>query len=474
LRVLVAIANHGTKNREHLDRLLHEYRSMSLHVDVVVLSDSPKFDLGSDVEVHVGTPTPNPWSLPFAHRKVFADRLEHYDLFIYSEDDTLITEAHLVAFLEMADRLAAHEVPGFLRYEVFPHGGRSYCSVHSGYHWDVASIRFVGDELVADFTNQHSACYVLTQDQLRLAIASGQFLIPPHEGLYDMLVSAATDPYVRCGLRRVLPVTRIDEFLVHHLPNVYLSRLGVGEVEWQAQLAALREVAAGRRSDAVLFDSESRMDTAVWNRKYHERATDVEVRTLRRTVRRVLSVGCGDGRLERQLFGDAELVGIPLDEVIAAVARTRGIATTAPALDDALAELSGEAFDVLFLHDVLGHVADPAAWLSRLRPLLTKQGELVATAPNHPYHSIRYLARRDFAPRPPKRGRYAELGVHRTSRRSLRHWFSSAGLRVEEIAGMGGKQAPGLPRGVQVMFGRTLVVRATVEAEDSARSSQGS
>ncbi len=81
---LVAIANHGTKNRQHLDRLLEEYRTMSYKCDIVVLSDIPKDDLGADVEVRVGRPLSHPWSLGYAHRPVFDERRDDYDLYIYT------------------------------------------------------------------------------------------------------------------------------------------------------------------------------------------------------------------------------------------------------------------------------------------------------------------------------------------------------------------------------------------------------
>ncbi len=42
-------------------------------------------------------------------------------------------------------------------------------------------------ETYAQFTNAHSACYILTRDQLRRAIASGGFMTEPYAGEYDML-----------------------------------------------------------------------------------------------------------------------------------------------------------------------------------------------------------------------------------------------------------------------------------------------
>ncbi len=59
MNILVAIANHGTKNMTYLNTLIQEYRSMALDVDIVVLSNVQK-NLGSDIEVIVGLPTKAP------------------------------------------------------------------------------------------------------------------------------------------------------------------------------------------------------------------------------------------------------------------------------------------------------------------------------------------------------------------------------------------------------------------------------
>ena len=104
MRILVAIANYGSKNLEFLDAVIREYRSMPHDVNIVVLSNIPK-DLGSDVEVIIGLPTKDPWSLPFGHKKIFAERLGQYDLFIYSEDDILITQKNIESFLRQTKAL---------------------------------------------------------------------------------------------------------------------------------------------------------------------------------------------------------------------------------------------------------------------------------------------------------------------------------------------------------------------------------
>ena len=100
MKILVAIANYGSKNFHYLQRLIDEYGSMSYDIDIAVLSNTPK-DLPPWIEVRVGLPSSNPWSHPFAHKELFANRVNDYELFIYSEDDTLITQRNIEAFLEV-------------------------------------------------------------------------------------------------------------------------------------------------------------------------------------------------------------------------------------------------------------------------------------------------------------------------------------------------------------------------------------
>jgi 2-polyprenyl-3-methyl-5-hydroxy-6-metoxy-1,4-benzoquinol methylase len=431
VRILVAIANHGTKNRRFLDRLLHAYREMPHDVDVVVLSDAPKA-LGGDVEVRVGAPTDNPWSLPFAHRKLFAERSEDYDLYIYSEDDTLIEAQHVETFVELNGLLPEDEVPGFLRFEEYPDGDRSYCSVHSAYRWLPDSVAVHGGEVFASFSNEHSACYILTRHQLHRAIASGEFLVAPHEGRYDMLVSAATDPYVRCGLRRRLCITRIDEVLLHHLPNVYLDQLGINEPEFRAQIDALVAISRGELQPVSLLDSVWRSSNGEWEVPQYP-GRSAELAALVGSADRVLSFGCTSGRLERESFGPAAtIVGIPIDEVMGSVARLRGLQTTSPVLEEAFTGLEGARFDTVLVHHVLRYVAEPSRLLGDLAGYLKPEGVLVLAVPNSRKAELRRLLRQAVP------GSLPPVGGHETTTRQLRRWTEEAGLRIDVIRGTRG------------------------------------
>ena len=378
MRLLVAIANHGTKNRKYLDRLIAEYRKFSFDVDIVVLSNIPK-DLDPDIEVRVGAPIENPWSLPFGHRKLFVERQDDYDLFVYSEDDTELTEAHVTAFLETTDHLPADHIAGFVRHEIAPDGTHFYSTVHGPYHWDPASIVEAGGKIYARYTNDHAACYVLTRQQLKACIASGGFDIAPHEGRYDMLCSASTDPYTRCGFTKVVCVSEIGRYSLRHLPDIYLGRIGVLAEEVELQVARLLEIAGRDLPLGPLVRPDTDLPLIAFDKSYFEPLRPELVELVTGAGRAILSVGCDQGVTEGALAAAGhEVLAIPLDPVIAASAQARGVITLPADLDTALGEIGERRFDYVLLNNLLAHVADPPAMLRRLAPHLKHGGRLLA------------------------------------------------------------------------------------------------
>ena len=430
MRILVAIANHGAGNRRFLDMLVDEFRSMSFRVDVVVLSNVPN-DLGDDVEVVVGVPTRNPWSLPFAHRNLFADRVDDYDLFIYTEDDTLITERNIAAFLKATEVLPEDEIAGFMRTER-DSGGSTYVStVHSHFRWDPSCVRTVGEYTFAFFTNPHSACFVLTRHQLKRVIASGGFLVTPHEGRYDMLVSAATDPYTQCGLRKMVCISHLDDFLLPHLPNRYVGTMGLRKEDFLRQIEVLRSIERSDLPREQLFRTETEFPEGRWSKQYYEPPQTGLLDLFPKRSRTALSIGCGWGATEDLLVSQGiRVVGIPLDSVIAANAEDQGVEIVHADLEQARQSLTHERFDCLLLANVLHLVEDPVQLLSVFSELLSTEGVVLASVPNFRQISvlrIRLRRTRRFG----KIGSHEETGVHFVDRSVVKEWFSRAGLKVE-------------------------------------------
>ena len=373
MRLLVAIANHGTKNRHYLDQLLKAYREMPYDVSIVVLSDAPKDDLGDDVEVLVGAPSPNPWSLPFAHRPLFRDRLDDYDCFIYTEDDTLITTKNVEAFMEANEILPDNEIAGFIRTERADDGKLSYSGCHSHFRWIPGSVRERGGKLWAELSNHHSACFLATQQQVRKAFASGGFPVEAHEGQYDMLCTAATDIYINCGFKRLVCIDDLERFTLPHLPNVYIGKLGTPEREFNWQINALRKVHAGELPRGEIAIPNTRLPGGMGSKHYRERPDPRIKDLLGSEPMDVLVWASGDGALGAALQEAGHRVwAAPMNAVMGECCEQRGL------------ELHGKGnrYDAVVVTDALHLVKDPGSVLNMLRPLLRSGGRLIARVPN--------------------------------------------------------------------------------------------
>jgi SAM-dependent methyltransferase len=428
-RVLVAIANHGTKNRHFLDRLLAEYRSMSgYRLDIVVNSNLPK-DLGNDVEVRVGMPSADPWSLPFAHKQLFADRVEDYDLFIYSEDDTLLKECHIDAFVQMTRLLPEDQIAGFMRYEVDGNGRKTFSGMHSHFHWEARSVSRHGGEVFARHTNDHAACYILTRSQLKRAVASGGYLLPPVRRGYGMPETAATDPYTQCGMTKVICISRFDGFCLHHLPNAYSGKLGLEENLARMEIAKLVSLCTSDPATArmPLFEPCALSDSDFRNKPYYELPRRDVLAAIPSGTRSVLSVACGCGATEAEMVKlGIKVTAVPLDEIVAASAGARGVEILPADFDEAAALLRGRRFDCILMLDFLQHLRNPVDILATYREFLGEGGQLLVSAPN--CNHLGFLRRRaDRARNHGPGGRNGRLTVGHSTSRRVSKWLRQAG-----------------------------------------------
>ncbi len=438
-RILVTIANYGNKNDIYLSQLIQEYESMSFDVDLVVLSNIPK-QLPSEVEVIVGLPNRNPWSLPFAHKQVFADRRNNYDLFIYSEDDILITENNLRAFLRVSTELHENEIAGFFRIEKDESGLINFPDVLSVFHWDGNSVRKRGDYILAHFTNEHAGCYVLSKDQLAAALTSGAFLVEPHEGKYDLACSAATDPYTQCGFIKLIPISHFDQFTVRHLSNRYIGfsiedigNFGVDETELQQQIDALLEINASNLRPNSLFETDLVNSEGVYSKNFYEPINKDVLSVTPKLLNNILSIGCGAGATEISLLrAGSRVVAIPLDSIVSRKAATQGVLLAYGDFIKARAQLATERFDCLLCMNVLQLTRDPIQVLTSFSELLLS-GSIVIIQSRNMASLQAIWSRRLRRKHVKNQDNYEVSGMRFASIWSVTHWCRSAGLFVEKI-----------------------------------------
>jgi SAM-dependent methyltransferase len=148
---------------------------------------------------------------------------------------------------------------------------------------------------------------------------------------------------------------------------------------------------------------------------------------------RVLDVGCSSGYLAKPLSerGNA-VVGLELDPVAAREAEAYCERVLVGDIETMELPLERGSFDVVLLGDVIEHLRDPGAALTRLRPLLKPAGRLVLTTPNVANWALRLSLLAG-------RWRYTDRGLldrthtHLFTRGTLRETLGAAGYTVVEI-----------------------------------------
>lgn len=216
MKIKVAIANYGAEQLDYLSQVVKEFRSFANHaVDLMVYTTVPVEANYKLFDPSIGK------GLPFMCREDMAASINNYDLFLYVENDMLITEDNINAFLEHQSQLEAHQVGGFYRYEL-NNGVKLLLDLNP--FWG----RLVAKQYDTQFTvvNEHQGCWLLTRHQLKHCVESGKFLVEPHYGPYGMLEQGASDPYNNCGLEKVLPkdLALLERLQIRHLPLKYTVR----------------------------------------------------------------------------------------------------------------------------------------------------------------------------------------------------------------------------------------------------------
>lgn len=97
--------------------------------------------------------------------------------------------------------------------------------------------------------------------------------------------------------------------------------------------------------------------------------------------RKILDLGCGDGRIGTMFVGNNDVYGIDLSECAVQRAQEKGITAQVGDICSKLPFKGGD-FDVVLLIEVIEHVFDPLSLLSESYRILKKGGIFICTIPN--------------------------------------------------------------------------------------------
>jgi len=143
----------------------------------------------------------------------------------------------------------------------------------------------------------------------------------------------------------------------------------------------------------------------------------------------VLSVGCGAGVTEAELVKKGiKVVGIEINHEAAIIARQHGIRVLEGDASQIDVSTAGNAFDCLIYADILEHLPDPVAVLSKHIAQLKKNGTVIISTPNFRHYSVLWqLFVRGHV-------RYTDAGIldrthiRITTRKTVIDWCQKAGI----------------------------------------------
>lgn len=230
MKILVCISNYGNTQINFLKQILSEYNHMDFEIDVI-LDTTYRLDLSLFENINIQM---NLYrrsikrKLVFKHRENVVNNKDNYDLFLYTENDLLITKQNIIQYLDITKKLPKNYITGFLRYEEKNNEKYLIDVVSEWYTFRQKNILLNGEKYFT-MENLHQGSWILTKDQLEKAIKSKNFFIKPHttnkEGiLYEILESGATDIYTLCSFKhKVFPYEGFEKLLIPHLPNKYIN-----------------------------------------------------------------------------------------------------------------------------------------------------------------------------------------------------------------------------------------------------------
>lgn len=171
-KILVVIVNFGNSQLKYLEKIIKEYKLMNFNVKIIIHSSIPL--PYEDIEIKIFK-LKNSKELPMTTRQTIYENKEKYDLFIFTENDILITEKNIDAFLKATKILPKKYIAGFFRYEKYKKG-LFYPDDHNPHKWDKKSVFKIGDYVFAHFRNVHQGCCLLNKEQLNQVIKNIDFV----------------------------------------------------------------------------------------------------------------------------------------------------------------------------------------------------------------------------------------------------------------------------------------------------------
>ena len=252
-KMLVVISNYGSRQVKYLKRIIREYNNFNKYkVKVILVSTGHINGLkykNLEIKQEIFDASLGYW-LAHRHKKFIEENKDKFDIFIYSENDTPITEKNIDVFVEHSKNLSkTNLVPGFLRYETNKGKDKYLIDLHPnhaanriplyfamkhalsllpektalavGLHPIIRKLNIqINGKRYFEVQNLHQGSYILTRKQLEKVLGSGKYS-DERNNYAGIREGAASNVYANCGITKVVSQEDLEKSLIHHLPDKY-------------------------------------------------------------------------------------------------------------------------------------------------------------------------------------------------------------------------------------------------------------
>jgi hypothetical protein len=226
-KILISLVSFNENKKEYLSQVLDSYIKDFYNHDVTfVLSINYEFDYPTANIVKLPKEY-NDWNYTWNNKRYVLENCLSYDYVIESDDDVILDRAAFEYYIQTQKYLKKHGegkpfIAGFNVYEVKQ--DIRYI-INAGLANDtISNIHYIGNEIFLEFTNYHSACYLMDRESLERVIKSLPST-PCQGGIYGLPEWSITSAYL--GSTKVIPLSEVNRrALVKHLPNKYVNQIG--------------------------------------------------------------------------------------------------------------------------------------------------------------------------------------------------------------------------------------------------------
>jgi len=221
MKLLSLIPNYGTHQNHFLEKILEEYSKFTkIEVDVVLFT-TEDFIYNGPVNVdiikyndNIGT------ALSIEPRNYAFNNVNKYDLYMHQENDTLITEDNVLAFIEGQNKLNSETpdvyIHGFVRYEN-TNNNIYLIDMHKA---NVHSIgKIINNKLEVD--NVHQGGWIVNNNQLNILKNKNINYGTSLEDSCSNFYYSPKWPGHQQGIPKYIYEDLISRSIIFHMPNKY-------------------------------------------------------------------------------------------------------------------------------------------------------------------------------------------------------------------------------------------------------------